>query len=123
MAQRCSISKYLGLAAVPGYRWIINARGSANIIQLSTSGSHMIKTSESRDGNTAQQQALSDNIFNGKNAAWGLVYYLAPSDEAYLDTREHVPDQFTKEWLPTLFWPSRKIWNVPFDDVSRERID
>ena len=54
---------------------------------------------------------------------WGLVYYLAPTDESYLDTREHVPDNFTKEMLPTQFWQSKSICKAPFDGATEYRID
>lgn len=108
MAHRCPNSKYLGIANVPGYRWIINARGSANIVQVSNT--HTANPSES------QQPSLSDPV-------WGLVYYLAPSDEAYLDTREHVPDHFTKEMLPTQFWPSKYICEAPFSSATEDKID
>ncbi|KAF8861061.1 hypothetical protein BDZ45DRAFT_800277 [Acephala macrosclerotiorum] len=47
MAQRCPHSKYLGIANVPGCRWIIDARGSANTVQVSTS--HNVNALKSQD--------------------------------------------------------------------------
>lgn len=33
MVQRCPTSKYLGIARLNDYRWIINERGYANVVQ------------------------------------------------------------------------------------------
>jgi gamma-glutamylcyclotransferase len=53
----------------------------------------------------------------------GLVYYLAPTDESYLDTREHVPNHFTKEVLLAQFWPSENMGEAPFNSATKYRID
>ena len=111
MARHCPHSKYLGIARLPGYRWIINARGSANIVQVSTS--HNAKSTETK-------QLLIDNT---SDIVWGLVYYLAPIDGSYLDTREHVPINFTREMLPTQFWPSENMCKAPFNSATEYKID
>jgi hypothetical protein len=51
------------------------------------------------------------------------VYYLAPSDEAYLDVRENIPDNFTKEVLAAEFWLSENAGNAPFDGATEEKVD
>lgn len=78
MLKRCPSSVYQGIARLNGYRWIINDRGYANVVQTS---------------NTA-----SDEV-------WGLVYSLTPSDESKLDLNEGVPYAYTKENLLVDSWP------------------
>ena len=102
VARRCPHSEFLGIARLPGYRWHINARGSANVAPVS-----------------ATQQPLEDSTSDG---VWGLVYRLSPADEAKLDIREHVPDNFTKEMLPTKYWPGN-ICKAPFHSATEYIID
>jgi gamma-glutamylcyclotransferase len=76
MAVRCPSSPYLGVARLSSYRWIINSRGYANVVETKSS---------------------SDIVY-------GLVYTLTPADEARLDVNEGVPVAYTKETLPCAFW-------------------
>lgn len=87
MTQRCPTSKYLGIARLKGYRWLIYERGYANIIEIP----------ESEDN--AERHAYKDEV-------WGLVYSLEPSDEQRLDRNEGVPFAYTKEHIEIEFWPS-----------------
>lgn len=77
MSLRCPTSKYIGVARLSDYRWIINSRGYANIVASASS-----------------------------DAVYGLVYSLAPSDEAQLDINEDVPHAYTKETMKAQFWAS-----------------
>jgi len=88
MEQRCPTSNYLGIARLPNYRWIINDRGYANVVQIS-SPAH----------NTSTDLPISDVVY-------GLVYSLQPSDEERLDINEGVPYAYTKEDLSVDFWRS-----------------
>lgn len=90
MTLRCPTSTYRGIARLRGYRWIINERGYANVVET--------KTPE--DSSTASTAAVS------KDNVWGLVYALQPSDEARLDVNEGVPHSYTKEMLECEFWPA-----------------
>jgi len=78
MSLRCPTSKYIGVARLPKYRWIINSRGYANIVA----------------------SASSDEVY-------GLVYSLTPSDEAQLDINESVPDAYAKEIMRAKLWVSK----------------
>ncbi|KAL8956113.1 MAG: hypothetical protein Q9183_006410 [Haloplaca sp. 2 TL-2023] len=78
MSLRCPDSPYIGIARLPKYRWIINARGYANIVET---------------GNVA-------------DVVYGLVYTLTPHDEAQLDVNEGVPTCYTKETVVVDFWSS-----------------
>lgn len=83
MKERCPTSTYLGIARLNGYRWIINERGYANVVE----------TFETQKGPT--------------NEVWGLVFELQPTDEDKLDINEGVPEDYTKEDLTVDFWPER----------------
>ncbi|KAF2226844.1 hypothetical protein BDZ85DRAFT_55379 [Elsinoe ampelina] len=82
MRLRCPESKYLGVGRLNGYKWIINDRGYANVVEVSKDDSITIDYS------------------------YGLVYCLSPSDETRLDGNEGVPVAYTKEYLEVEFWES-----------------
>ncbi|KAH0025465.1 hypothetical protein KCU78_g4719, partial [Aureobasidium melanogenum] len=87
MRMRCPTSDYLGVARLDNYRWMINDRGYANVVQ--------VKSPSSIEPNYA-------------NVVYGLVYSLQPSDEEKLDINEGVPFAYTKEDLPVSFWAKEK---------------
>ncbi|OCK86011.1 hypothetical protein K432DRAFT_342062 [Lepidopterella palustris CBS 459.81] len=78
MHLRCPTSKYLGVARLPEYRWIINQRGYANVVSCPA---------------------------NEMDEVYGLVFSLLPADEDRLDVNEGVPHAYTKEILTVNFWP------------------
>ena len=80
MSLRCPSSTYIGVARIKGYRWLINTRGYANIVE--TPGDP------------------SSEVF-------GLVYRLTSVDESKLDKNEgthHVPPAYTKEMMGGEVW-------------------
>ncbi|KAK4893647.1 hypothetical protein LTR27_008116 [Elasticomyces elasticus] len=83
MKQRCPTSKYVGMARLDGFRWIINERGYANIVAI-------------------PREDRLPNHFPDK--VWGLVYSLEQSDEDKLDINEGVPSAYTKEYHKADFW-------------------
>lgn len=90
MDLRCPTSDYLGVARLNGYKWIINERGYANVVEAEDS-----KTESPISGNEKYE-----------NVVFGLVYSLQPDDEVALDKNEGVPISYTKEHLVCDFWPS-----------------
>ena len=78
MLLRCPCSKFLGFGRIQGYRWIINDRGYANVVETKQS----------------------------EHEVYGLVYSLTSSDEKSLDQNEGVPFAYTKEMLRAQFWAS-----------------
>ncbi|KAL1605955.1 hypothetical protein SLS59_003078 [Nothophoma quercina] len=82
MSIRCPTSKYLGVARLSHYTWLINDRGYANVVE---------------------QPESSPNY---TDYVYGLVYSLLPEDEKRLDRNEGVPIAYTKELIPCDFWPS-----------------
>lgn len=85
MIKRCPTSKYLGIARLNGYYWLINDRGYANVVEA------------------------KNNYSTGTlNETWGLVYSLQEEDEERLDVNEGVPFAYTKENLTVDFWPNQR---------------
>lgn len=86
MIQRCPTSGYIGIARLNGYRWLINDRGYANVVEI-------------LDNSTKEKEEDEDVV-------WGLVYTLQSLDEENLDINEGVPVAYTKENLTIDFWPA-----------------
>ena len=86
MHLRCPKSHCVGIARLPKHRWIINSRGYANIV-----------ASETGSATKRRDSGFRDVVF-------GLVYQLAPTDEARLDENEGVPVAYTKEYFECDFW-------------------
>jgi hypothetical protein len=84
MAERCPESTFVGIARLRNYRWMINARGSANPVPLDP----------------------STDFEDERTHVWGMVYTLTKSDEARLDRKEGVPYSHTKEVHDIEFWPT-----------------
>ena len=79
-----------------GYRWIINDRGYANVVEVSN-----------------ENTTSSDEV-------WGLVYALSKPDEAGLDVNEGVPFAYTKEHMMVDFWPVQKGGPPSVEDVAEK---
>ncbi|KAG9026309.1 hypothetical protein FRB95_009006 [Tulasnella sp. JGI-2019a] len=102
MQLRCPDSTYLGIGRLPSYRWMVNRRGYANVVQMEAS--------------SASSSSSSEN----DHEVYGLVFSLTPSDEARLDINEGVPYAYDKEMLRVRFWPSwsSDVW-VDVADMGR----
>ncbi|KAF2456784.1 AIG2-like family protein [Lineolata rhizophorae] len=101
MKLRCPSSAYEGIARLQNYRWIINGRGYANIVESST------------------QNDLTDS-----DAVWGMTYSLTSEDERALDANECVPHAYTKETLTVEFWPTAGLaTSATVVDSPPERVD
>jgi cation transport regulator ChaC len=78
MRQRCPFSTPIGLGYLAGWRWIINERGYANVVELAAHEDNKNKGKEKESG------------------VYGLLYLLPPADEAKLDRHEGVPWAYEK---------------------------
>ncbi|CAA9961918.1 GGACT domain containing protein [Pyrenophora teres f. maculata] len=90
MLTRCPTSRYIGVARLRPYTWLINDRGYANVVSASP------KQSPHSDSDKSEEPY--------KQSVYGLVYTLLPADEARLDVNEGVPVAYTKEYLECDFW-------------------
>lgn len=98
MHNRCPNSTYLGIARLDGYKWIINERGYANVVEIER------PTRPRRNAVAEPNAPLETRLYESE--VWGLVYSLQPGDEARLDKNEGVPVAYTKEMLRCDFWPA-----------------
>lgn len=99
MRQRCPTSKYLGIARLKGYKWIIYERGYANIVELSSS-----------------EKESSDDKHDYAKEVWGLIYTLEPNDQERLDENEGVPYAYQKEMVDCEFWCCSSSREVVVED-------
>jgi gamma-glutamylcyclotransferase len=79
MRQRCPFSTPIGLGRLSGWRWIVNERGFANIVQQPTLAS-----------------AQASRGATGGDAVIGLLYLVPQEDEERLDRYEGVPSAYQK---------------------------
>ena len=96
MTRRCPESKLVGLGILRGWKWIINGRRYANVVE------------------------------SPKDLVYGLVYEISPSDEALLDGFETVPLAYTKEVMKIELQSTggrRKSVAQGLVYVNRERVE
>ena len=91
MYDRCPNSSIAGMGRMKGYRWIINKRGYANIVPT-----------EATEGGKQPYDVPYTHV---EECVYGMVYLIAPDDEARLDVHEEVPFAYTKEIMTADFWP------------------
>ncbi|KAI1405415.1 hypothetical protein F4819DRAFT_444300 [Hypoxylon fuscum] len=122
MQDRCPQSPPIGLAHLPGWTWIINERGFANIVphqvtlQSEEQDTHtftslhkpMLPSSKNQgiehqdklsgDGGNKEGEASGKKAEKGPGA-YGVVYRLHPDDEENLDRCEGVPWAYEREFM------------------------
>ena len=90
MRERCPHSQVVGLGRLKGYKWIISTRGYPNIVALGT----------------AKEREAHEAHYTVRECVYGLVYLLAPDDEARLDVHEGgAQGAYEKQWVSAEFWP------------------
>ena len=88
----------MGIARLRGnWRWIINGRGYANIVQVDVATGSSVNVPGSQASHTRPE-------------VFGMVYTLLEQDEARLDVNEGVPLAYTKEYVEVDFWPATNGW-------------
>lgn len=117
MQLRCPTSQYLGVARLPNYRWIINDRGYANVVERGDTAEAKAEA-EAEDQAADQAAAKASNSSTATDVVYGLLYSLLPPDEARLDVNEGVPEAYTKETLGVDFWASDPRVEDGWVDVS-----
>jgi len=126
MLRRCPSSVPVGLGYLPGWRWIINERGYANIVQDDDAGSPVKGKGTdgpgdtdvemaSGEGSSGKGKGKEDKDEDGEDemeiqkvttGVYGLLYLLPPQDEASLDGFEGVPWAYQKEKVEIEMVPS-----------------
>jgi gamma-glutamylcyclotransferase len=101
MAERCPHSTFVGIGRLSGYRWQINDRGYANVVELH---------SDTTNSNAATSEF--------EDVVYGLIYTLTALDESRLDKNEGVPYAYTKEILAVDFWPATSTESTTSVDTA-----
>ncbi|KAK4073459.1 uncharacterized protein Triagg1_5285 [Trichoderma aggressivum f. europaeum] len=89
MRRRCPYSTAVGLGKVTGWRWIINARGYANIVREEEHDDENVEKWKSRMEDDAEQVQEESQVY-------GMLYLLPVEDEERLDQHEGVPWAYEK---------------------------
>ncbi|CVL01172.1 uncharacterized protein FMAN_10348 [Fusarium mangiferae] len=99
MRRRCPYSTPVGLAYLKGWRWIINERGYANVVQLpidsdddetpEAEDNRQLSTKGKGKGKGKEQHRPEEGVF-------GLLYLVPAEDEESLDRYEGVPSAYQK---------------------------
>lgn len=97
---RCPTAQYLGVARLDGYKWLINDRGYANVVEIPSNETQVAQLGHILDEATASESTKEDY----SEVVYGLVYTLLPEDERRLDINEGVPTAYTKIQLQCTFW-------------------
>ncbi|RYP41059.1 hypothetical protein DL767_001220 [Monosporascus sp. MG133] len=86
MQYRCPNSPPVALAHLPGWTWLINERGYANIVRTDR------KTLQAQKGPVSAVSTADHGVY-------GVLYKLDREDEAMLDVCEGVPWAYEKSYL------------------------
>ncbi|KAI0893715.1 hypothetical protein F4806DRAFT_504114 [Annulohypoxylon nitens] len=129
MRSRCPCSQPIGLAHLPGWAWLINERGYANIVRkrtprpalssnpstlsLRSLTSQIPRQSGSEGevkGNSDEKEVKEETLEipaedERTRGVWGVVYRLRKGDEETLDICEGVPWAYEKRYLPVNLLP------------------
>ncbi|KAG8165935.1 hypothetical protein KVR01_004487 [Diaporthe batatas] len=90
MRARCPGAEAVGLAYLPGYEFIINERGFANVV--TTTANHHHHPNSSSTNTTAPAGEGGGDVVGGVVGVYGVLYRLASAAEkARLDAHEGVP--------------------------------
>lgn len=89
MKRRCPSSKYIGIATLRDWKWIINNRHVANIIP------------------------------SPGDIVYGMIYSLTPKDEEALDGFESVPYAYVKNIFEVEMADGEKVDSLVYVDVKR----
>ncbi|PSN69263.1 hypothetical protein BS50DRAFT_572429 [Corynespora cassiicola Philippines] len=126
MRTRCPESEYLGVARLDGYKWLINERGYANVVEVGDGGGDDDDDDDDDEKGSAAKEGDGDDDDDDEkkkkkkkkkyaHVVFGLVYALQPADEARLDRNEGVPHAYTKEMLSCDFWAA--------EDGTKKKVD
>lgn len=93
MGRRCPDSIFLGKATLRGYRWQVNERGVANIVEVPAAPAPRKKSargSSRRNGHSRDRGDEDDHSAAATTVVEGLLYAISEFDERLLDQYEGV---------------------------------
>ncbi|RGP69943.1 hypothetical protein FLONG3_7600 [Fusarium longipes] len=96
MRKRCPHSTPVGLAYLKGWKWIINHRGYANVVQPFVDSDDDTPDAESNKQLTVRAKEKAAMREESEDGVYGLLYLVPPADEERLDGYEGVPWAYNK---------------------------
>ncbi|KAL6902987.1 hypothetical protein GGI43DRAFT_400897 [Trichoderma evansii] len=113
MRERCPYSTAVGLGKMTGWKWIINGRGYANIVELGKEDedAEMREEDEDSEEDSVEEEEKEEAVkeqkgkgvteANGEEVSevYGMLYLLPTEDEERLDGYEGVPWAYEKVYL------------------------
>jgi gamma-glutamylcyclotransferase len=103
VTKRCPGAQYIGIARLRNWRWQINERGYANVVETPpvVSSPTTTKWLGPLMGGEEKGRETNDRVY-------GIVYRLDKEDEEKLDGYEDVPNSYEKETMWVEFWGKRE---------------
>ncbi|KAK7914313.1 hypothetical protein PG985_012016 [Apiospora marii] len=92
MKARCPTAVPVGLGHLPGWTWLINKRGYANIVQNPADDQADPQSAHDHHSSVPKDSSATPGVY-------GVLYTLQPADEAELDVCEGVPTAYEKATL------------------------
>lgn len=116
MRERCPYSTAVGLGKMTGWKWIINRRGYANIVELGEEDEDAVMREEDEDSEDSGEEkeaeeevveevkeqkgkGVMQDIGEEVSEVYGMLYLLPTEDEERLDRYEGVPWAYEKVYL------------------------
>ncbi|KAM0474391.1 hypothetical protein ACHAPX_007728 [Trichoderma viride] len=109
MRERCPYSTAVGLGKMTGWKWIINRRGYANVVELGKEDEDAEMREEDEDSEEEEEEGEAVKEQKGKgimedkgeeiSEVYGMLYLLPTEDEERLDRYEGVPWAYEKVYL------------------------
>lgn len=109
MRERCPYSTAVGLGKLTGWKWIINARGYANVVKLGKEDEDAEMGEEDGEEEAVKEQkdkGILEDSDEEASEVYGMLYLLPTGDEERLDRYEGVPWAYEKAYLEA-DWVSR----------------
>ncbi|KAI2630241.1 hypothetical protein GGS26DRAFT_591533 [Hypomontagnella submonticulosa] len=118
MHSRCPLSTPIGLAHLPGWKWIINKRGYANIVQYQTPSPTPASTITDQINSSSGEESGNaiEAVATEQEGVYGVLYRLHPNDEATLDRCEGVPWAYERQFLDVTVVQGPRFTKIAIDE-------
>ncbi len=108
MLQRCPNATPIGLGLLPGFAWIINSGGHANVVDAEEYLANTNNKEKDGQGKRGNKNNKNNKSFpppparSAEGGVYGLMYLLPPGDEEALDRHKGVPWTYVKATMDVM---------------------
>ncbi|PKS12957.1 hypothetical protein jhhlp_000298 [Lomentospora prolificans] len=99
MLRRCPGAVPVALAYLPGWKWLVNERGFANVVPLLPSAFDTFRASRGSSSSSGSSSGGNKEVLRGEDGVYGVLYLLPEREESMLDVYEGVSEGFDKAVL------------------------